>query len=324
MAQRNLYFDFLRGIAIMMVVAIHTFISDCHSVAVRQVMNAAVPLFIAISGFFLSKKNISTKSDHFALLKRQIPKVYIPTLIFSLPFFALAIHSGESAFKSVVNLFICGFSIYYFIAFIIQCYVALPFVTRLESKSYKGGVICATLISLAWVTFTTWHMTINGNSLPLIVYGGPLPCWAMFFVLGVALGKNTTRNYSLLWPALFTVMAFVASVVSAEYLVETYGKGFGIKPTSFIYSAGLILLLFNRKTENFLSRNNFLFKAIVWIGSISFGIYLMHLFVLSAIVARLPISSWGLRATLTLLLTALLIVVMQKVLPKRIHKYLGI
>lgn len=123
----------------MMVVAIHTFISDCHSVAVRQVMNAAVPLFIAISGFFLSKKNISTKSDHFTLLKRQIPKVYIPTLIFSLPFFALAIHSGESAFKSVVNLFICGFSIYYFIAFIIQCYVALPFVTRLESKSYKGG-----------------------------------------------------------------------------------------------------------------------------------------------------------------------------------------
>lgn len=63
---------------------------------------------------------------------------------------------------------------------------------------------------------------------------------------------------------------------------------------------------------------------IVWIGSISFGIYLMHFFVLSAIVARLPITDWALRASLTLLLTALLIVTLQKVLPKKLHKYLGI
>ena len=167
-------------------------------------------------------------------------------------------------------------------------------------------------------------MTINGNDLPLIVFAGPLPCWIMFFVLGVALGKHPTRNYSLLWPALITVVAFVASIFSADYLVETYGKGCGIKPSSFIYSAGLILVLFNRKTEEILSHRNVAFKAIVWIGSISFGIYLMHFFVLSAIVARLPITDWALRASLTLLLTALLIVTLQKVLPKKLHKYLGI
>lgn len=49
---RNTYFDFLRGVAIIMVIAIHTYHKAEDSVAFRQILNAAVPLFIAISGFF--------------------------------------------------------------------------------------------------------------------------------------------------------------------------------------------------------------------------------------------------------------------------------
>ena len=76
---RNTYFDFLRGVAIIMVVAVHTYHKAEDSVAFRQVLNAAVPLFIAISGFFLSQKQIEQKAHYFQFLKRQIPKVYIPT-----------------------------------------------------------------------------------------------------------------------------------------------------------------------------------------------------------------------------------------------------
>lgn len=62
--QRNLYFDSLRGIAILMVVAIHTFVacefdnilSIC-AISMREIFNVAVPLFLAISGFFIGQKN---------------------------------------------------------------------------------------------------------------------------------------------------------------------------------------------------------------------------------------------------------------------------
>lgn len=54
MKQRNLYFDFLRGVAIILVVAIHSFILGENSNEIRQLLNTAVPLFVAISGFFLS------------------------------------------------------------------------------------------------------------------------------------------------------------------------------------------------------------------------------------------------------------------------------
>ena len=58
---RNLYFDFLRGVAILMVVGIHTFLghggfddfTTKTNTIIRQILNVGVPLFFAISGFFL-------------------------------------------------------------------------------------------------------------------------------------------------------------------------------------------------------------------------------------------------------------------------------
>ena len=52
MKERIAYFDFLRGLAIMMVVGIHTYTLGEDSTVVRQILNTAVPLFIAISGYF--------------------------------------------------------------------------------------------------------------------------------------------------------------------------------------------------------------------------------------------------------------------------------
>ena len=63
MKPRNLYFDFLRGIAIIMVVAIHTFeghgfnsLSGVLAIRLRQMLNTAVPVFLAISGFLLERR----------------------------------------------------------------------------------------------------------------------------------------------------------------------------------------------------------------------------------------------------------------------------
>ena len=57
--QHIVYFDFLRGIAIMMVVAIHTFpkcswddSGDWGFILIRQILNCAVPIFLALSAFF--------------------------------------------------------------------------------------------------------------------------------------------------------------------------------------------------------------------------------------------------------------------------------
>lgn len=143
--QRNLYFDTLRGIAIIMVVAIHTFIacefdnyqSICF-ISMREIFNVAVPLFLAISGFFIGRKNFDNNSQIFNFWKKQIPKVYIPTLFWSIPYLALAVFHQQPLFKNLLVFIFCGYSIYYFIALIIQCYLLLPFIQK-KMLNYAMG-----------------------------------------------------------------------------------------------------------------------------------------------------------------------------------------
>lgn len=139
MKERIAYFDFLRGLAIMMVVGIHTYTLGEDSTVVRQLLNTAVPLFIAISGYFLSQKKMENKGDYISFLKRQLPKVYLPVLVWSLPLYALALYSGSSIIKQTILLLGCGISIYYFVAFIMQCYVFLPVINNCISGNKRRG-----------------------------------------------------------------------------------------------------------------------------------------------------------------------------------------
>src|SRR5882757_1298693 len=101
MSDRIPYFDFLRGIAILGVIAIHStgqsvnFTPDNFNFHFtlfwRQLINFSVPLFLAISGYFIAKKNINNSSEYFIFLKKQIPKIYIPCLFWSFIGFLLAV-----------------------------------------------------------------------------------------------------------------------------------------------------------------------------------------------------------------------------------------
>ena len=92
--ERIEFYDFIRGVAIIMVVGIHTF--NAHPIDtliglgetfLRQILNCAVPIFLALSALFLGKKSLADKEVKIQFWKKQIPKVYIPALIWSLPYF---------------------------------------------------------------------------------------------------------------------------------------------------------------------------------------------------------------------------------------------
>ena len=324
MKERVAYFDFLRGFAIMMVVGIHTYTLGEDSTVVRQMLNTAVPLFIAISGYFLSQKKMENKDDYRSFLTKQLPKVYLPVLVWPLPLYAFALYSGSSIIKQTILLLSCGLSIYYFVAFIMQCYVVLPVINNYISGNKRRVVIVSCLISFAWIAGVMYMNTIQGKGIPLILYAGPLPCWLMFFVLGVMIGHKPERNYSIILPMVIAILGFILSVIETDYLLDHYGKGVGIKPSSFIYSAGMIFLMFSNKVENLIRRTGAIYRFIIWIGSLSFGIYLVHCYFISFFVKRLPIDSWLLQWSLALFLTVVFILILRKLLPTKYHKYLGI
>ena len=140
--ERNYYFDYLRAISILMVVAIHCFNNDCHNewlYFVRNTLNCAVPLFLAISGFFLGKKDLSSKCKVSHFLKKQVPKVYIPMLVWSLPFLLIKIYASKSLAEPLVLFFVGGFGVFYFIALILQYYCMLPLINKVLSGIGCGG-----------------------------------------------------------------------------------------------------------------------------------------------------------------------------------------
>ena len=187
-----------------------------------------------------------------------------------------------------------------------------------------GGVIASCLISFAWVAGVVYLNTIRGMGISLLCYAGPLPCWLMFFVIGVLVGRYPERQYPIVLPITITLIGISLSVIESNYLIAHFGNGDGIKPSTYIYSAGMILLLFSRKTENLLTNAGILYRCLIWIGSLSFGIYLIHCHIIGFVVKKMAIDSWSLKWGLTLLLTILFILVSKNILPLKFHKYFGI
>ncbi len=328
MSQRIEYYDFLRGIAIIMVMGIHTFVSypidttiGCTSAIVRQILNCAVPIFLALSGLFCGKKLLDNKQTRISFWEKQIPKVYIPALTWSLPYFALNfINSNGGGYlfvKQIVMLFVCGFGIYYFIALIIQFYLLLPILQKHKNRMMPASMIIST-ISILLVTYLT---QILGMQLPLIIYAGPFTTWFVFFMLGVYYSSSKIK-YTVKQAIAVIIFGLALECVETYWLNTNYGGGYGIKLSAFIYSVGVVMLILSPKVKA-AYKSSKLTSIIACIGNISFGVYLIHCLVIKGINYLLPTHSWALSWLLTVILTSIVVAAARKILPHGLNKYLG-
>ena len=322
--QRNLYFDTLRGIAILMVVAIHTFyacefdsIVNISAIGVREVFNTAVPLFLAISGFFVGKKTFDGKEQMFVFWKKQIPKVYVPVMVWSVPYFVLAVRGGQPMLQNILLFLFCGYSIYYFIALIIQCYLLLPVMQKKMLNIISGGgIFCVSMACVSMISYTSIARY------PLIVFAGPAVVWLIFFWLGVYLSRNS-RNYGVKWIAIGVAVSFVLMVVETYFRHKATGGGYGIKPSSFLFSFLMILLLFSKRMEQNYKADNVINKVLTLVGDYSFPLYLIHCFVITLVYHFVSVPFWIARWAIVVVITMLVIFAARKILSKRLLKIMG-
>lgn len=328
--ERLAYFDFLRGVAILMVVAIHTYSGGGFEtpmgwlrMCVRQAVACAVPVFLAVSGFFLARKALKTWSERWVFWRKQIPKVYIPCVVWSV----LAVGHGwvfaESlttwgVVRSLLFLVLCGCSVYYFIALIIQCYVLLPWLTDVK----MGGVIASAFMSFSAVAVVDWYLNIEGHAVPLLIYAGPFPVYGFFFVLGVWLSRQP-RTYKLFPLVVLLLLSLVLSMWETKWQMSFHGGGIGIKPSAYLYSAFAVFILFSRRLQDAYMGRGLVARGVQWIGGVSFGVYLVHMnFIGFAPVLSGP-GRWLAGWMVTTLLTLAFIVVVKRLMPRFSVKYLG-
>lgn len=144
----------------------------------------------------------------------------------------------------------------------------------------------------------------------------------MFFVVGVLLGKRKNRAYSLIpWISLLLV-SIIAMQVETSYLdSHSFKNPTGIKPSSHFYALVIVFVLFSEKLQKCISSFPVFEKYIAILGRTSFGIYLIHLYILNHLVTKFC-HRWIIATLLTVLLSWLVVSFGRHVLGNK-SKWLG-
>lgn len=325
---RNEYFDFLRGIAIIFVVGIHTFACSegCSEyvriaeIALRQLLNCAVPLFLAISGFFLSKNDLSTREQKISFWKKQIPKVYIPALVWSIPFlYKSTILYDIPVINCLAYFLTCSYGVLYFILVIIQMYLLLPYISKFCNK--YGTVAFGTLSLLSVFVMNMCYQSLSGLPFGFVTVLGYFPLWIGFFTLGIYLSQHSRREYDIKSLFILLLSTLCISVIEANLWPEDMGERFGYKFSTFLLSYVIILIVFSKKVENvFQARKGLLYNGVIKIGKISFGIYLLHYLLIQYI----HVGGWIINWIAVLSASILVIAIIKLPFPAFAKKYLGL
>jgi len=224
-------------ISIMMVIGIHTYTDGFmhFNLFLRQFLNCAVPIFLAISGFFIGRKNFENGS-YGIFLQKQIPRVYIPMLIWSIPWLLLSLHQGELLSKSLVRVFVgdMSMSIFYFIILIMQYYILTPFIQRANTQF--GGKY-AVIITLIGITLFDYLLRIKSVNVPLVGSAGLFPVWLIFYVMGVLKVQKINLPFLCKRPLTWAIFAILLCCLQIGLMYKLNGVVVhGIKLSAHIYS----------------------------------------------------------------------------------------
>lgn len=287
---RDNYFSFMKGLAIIAVLFIHTpfMCSDVAvGIAVRQLVTFAVAMFFFLSGYFVKNDSLDVKG---------IMRIFIPYVIWSVLWFAETTIKGSqpvTTWKVVNTIFFGGaFFPLYFLIVLIELKLVSPLIVRhikfmTENRKYCLYKDWALLVTPAMLCLLYAIQYITRQQ-PL-VYAQVFPTWFLFYYVG-ALMKFGCLKINAPMALVCTLFGLYLALLESAYINESLNVPFWaasqIKFSTFFYSLSLCLLL--------LSLHRSLTRTwIVRLGEMSFGIYLLHIPVLKFVnIALCHIPYW--------------------------------
>ena len=298
MQKRNVGYDVIRILSILLVVIIHSNVAylgaNEGSVAwyfvmlVTSVCLVAVPLFFMISGALLLDTDEIIPLNK--LFSKRILKQAIPFIVWSLIYVAARIVMrkipfGLAAFTDLIHE--PAYYQFWFMYSLLAIYLLLPVLQAIVIKLDKKHLEYALLI---WLLFSTVFpvlqryipgFEISGHA-DLILCEG----YVGYFLLGYYLKKYHSQ-LSLKWGAVLAASGIaVTGILSVvEYLLSAEGGYSGyfyqsyLTPFVVIAATGLFILFGGIKTP----RNEKLGAVIKALSASSIGVYYIHMLVLTAI-----------------------------------------
>lgn len=292
---RDASIDSMRGIAILMVIGIHSLpqpLGTPWGIVVDAALRPCVPIFLFASGF------LTARSGRVALAKRFQTALIPYTIAFIAAYLYMAAHNptmDHRATTTVARYVLAYVFVYYYVFVYLGCTIMLWFTYRIveardpkDKPEYLGIVLLlAMAVGLTIGSYIDPLLDRLGASPSLIQEARlrDIPFWFCFVALGMLVGISHSlrcleQSRVLLIGATMTLFAIYAAV-----RVMVIGDAADYDSIAFFgYSALLCLLLLTVQIE---------LPALASLGSGSYFLYLWHIFVVMVLRDHLPLRSFG-------------------------------
>lgn len=279
--ERIAEFDYLRGMAIAMIVLGHSiFLSQpVFPALLENLMRGGTGLFVFISGFFFHHV-FYTRFNYPQFVAKKAKSLLIPFLIISLIALAFRMlgwwQDGLSVQENVLNAWYTlrnGYILYphWYIPFIFLTFLCSPLHAIYIRTPLSIQIFVLLVFSL--IALLMHRPQSNSNFLQSLVYFTP------YYLLGILFSQYEKPLRDFHWPLLYTSVAVIASTA----LVQTYVLGHlgNYHKAPFVYEGldlQFIQILFGCIAMLALCRHirPWLQQHLCWLAELSFPIFFIH------------------------------------------------
>ena len=294
--------DYLKGLAIIGVVAIHTIGTEyplnndfIYTMYINTIQLSAfsVPFFLFISGLVLTYNYGDIKINYKQFIMKRLLVILIPYIIWSCLYIVYNMVEIGKTFDispiAIIRKLITGNAEFhlYFIILIIQFYLIFPFILKyiLKFKKYHTYLLLSIFIfNLLIVSAYYYQFDYLSEKILKKVF----IFWLFYFVFGMVIGYNIDDNkYKISDRSLkYFIFLFLITYVSLDisyFLNELEDKNiFWLRPQTLIYATLSIIIAYKFINELKITDNLKLPAQLLKnFGKNSFGIYLSHALFLS-------------------------------------------
>lgn len=287
---RIFQYDFIRAFAIISVVFIHVFTSFANTSAeietkeyINTIFRFGTVIFIFLAGFFF-RKNADSK-----YIKDRLKKILIPYTLISIPATAYLIYSQNwdiSNWPEIILSYIFGYKFGFYFIFIIVLLTLIGYVlvkTKLIRHTNKLLII-AIIIQFLWLAideliyknFGFYDKYFFQFRLNDLIIARSLFTWGFFFVLGLWYQEQKSKDLISKYKKWFNfglLASFIILNIQILFNLGDYTPHGSIIWS--IFSSLIIIFLLNLNVEKIKRR-----AGINYISRISYGIYLVHFFII--------------------------------------------
>jgi surface polysaccharide O-acyltransferase-like enzyme len=327
-ASRDLGIDTMRGVAILMVIGIHSLQQPLNAweTAIDTALRPCVPIFLFVSGYLTA---LSGKVP----LGKRLQAAAIPyTIAFAAAYIYMTLHNPAMDHRATTTLARFGLAyvfVYYYVFVYVGCTIALWLIFTMTSRGPRSDSRRVTLLLLSVV-----FGLIAGSYLdPLLFRFGfaevlveevrmrDIPFWFTFMALGALLSEFQVKPALAKSRTLLLGATITAYIIYAAVRLFSVGDAADYDSIAFFGYVALLCCLFLALDTRL--------PFIASLGSGSYFIYLSHIFFVMLLRDHAPLRALGPAAAsvITYLAAATasgaMLILIREFAPARLCRWLG-